>query len=88
MREEIEKAYDGVLDDLGHRAELIQSENKDWTLEQCVNRAIDDGFYYSDDEAMVLAWAYENGYIQWGKEIEWSIVDDMLKNDIINLIKK
>lgn len=80
--ENIRKEYDAIVDELKERAELIASENKELTREECISQALDDGFMWDDDKAYVLAWAVENGTITWGAPVEWWAIEDMLREDI------
>lgn len=84
MREKIASAYDGIVGDLVERAELIRSERKDLELVECVKQAIDDGLIYSDDEAVILAWSYENGLFRWGEDVDWVAIENNLIVDIMN----
>lgn len=84
MREKIASAYDGIVGDLVERAELIRSERKDLELVECVKQAIDDGLIYSDDEAVIVAWSYENGLFGWGEDIDWVAIENNLIVDIMN----
>ena len=81
--ETIRNNYDAIVGELAKRAKLIMAENKELTRAECVRQAIDDGFYYKDDQAYALAWAYENGTINWGAEVDWFAVDNMLVEDIL-----
>jgi hypothetical protein len=84
--ENIRKEYDAIVDDLAERARLIRSERKDLELVECVKQAIDDGLIYSDDEAVIVAWSYENGLFGWGEDIDWVAVENNLIVDIIDEI--
>lgn len=87
MRDKIASAYDSVIADLGDRARLIKSERKDLGVEDCVRQAIDDGFYWSEDRAVVLAWSFENGLITWGSDVDWIAIEENMVDDIVNAIK-
>lgn len=75
--ETISREYKAVVRDLAERAKLEHGEK----LEK-IKRAIDDGFIYDDDKAFVLAQAVEERIIQWGEDIDWTAVEDMLLLDI------
>lgn len=85
--ENIRKEYDGVVGELVERAELILKENGG-DIDGAIMQAIDDGFYYDDDRAYVLAWALENGVIEWGRSFDWFVIDDMLREDIAYELKR
>lgn len=84
MREKIERAYDDIVGELVDRARLIRSERKDLELVECVKQAIDDGLIYSDDEAVIVAWSYECGLIEWGADVDWVAIENNLIVDIID----
>lgn len=84
MREKIASAYAGIVGDLVERAKLIRSERKDLELVECVKQAIDDGLIYSDDEAVIVAWNYENGLFRWGEDVDWVAIENNLIVDIID----
>lgn len=78
----IRDEYDGVVGELLDRARLIKSERK-CDDEQAVKQAIDDGFYWTEDRAIVLAYALDSGVISWGAEFDWLAVDEMLRADML-----
>lgn len=80
--ETIRNNYDAIIGELVDRARSIKSENKELD-DDAVRQAIDDGLYYTDDRAYILAWALENGTITWGAPVEWWAVEDMLREDIL-----
>lgn len=75
--ETISREYKAVVRDLAERAKLEHGEKS-----EKIKRAIDDGFIYTDDKAFVLAQAIEENVIQWGEDIDWMAVEDMLISDI------
>lgn len=85
--ETISKEYDAIIDELADRARSIKSENKELDDDECVRQAIDDGLYYTDDRAYILAWALENGTITWGADIDWWAIETMLIEDILEEMK-
>ena len=86
--ENISREYDAVVECLADRARLIKRDNKNWDTERCIRQAIDDGFYYYDDKAYVLAWSYLNGLFKWGEEVCWDEIEENLVDDISNELLK
>ena len=90
--ENIRKEYDAIIDELAERALLIASENKEESAGACAMQAIDDGFFYTDDKAYVLAFMLENGVIKWGADVDWQeIMQNVLadvENELIEKLKK
>lgn len=47
-----------------------------------ITQAIDDGLIYYADQAYIVAHALEQGLVEWGGEVAWDEIYDMLYNDI------
>lgn len=45
-------------------------------------QAIDDGLIYYADQAYIVAYALEQGFVEWGGGVSWDDIYDMLYNDI------
>ena len=78
----IYEEYNELVGSLAERARLIMDEGTE--KEEAVRQAICDGLIYGDDEATVIAHAFVNGLIQWGKDVDWSVIDENLYEDIYN----
>lgn len=78
----ISEEYSELVGSLAERARLIMDEGAE--KEEAVRQAICDGLIYYDDEATVIAHAFVNGLIQWGKEVDWTVIDEDLFEDIYN----
>ena len=85
----IEMYYEELIESM---AEIAYDDMKDGGDEdECVWQAIDDGLIYYCDQAYVVANALQNGFISWGKTIEWDTIIDMLYSDVseeLETIKK
>ena len=85
----IEMYYEELIENIAERAydDMKNGGNED----ECVWQAIDDGLIYYCDQAYVVANALQNGFISWGKTIEWGAIIDMLYSDVseeLETIKK
>lgn len=70
---------------IGSLAERAKDDVKDGGYgdeDECVWSAMDDGLIYYTDQAYVVAHALQEGYVSWGKTIEWDAIIDMLYSDI------
>lgn len=76
-RADLEKSYSDIVSELADMARLCEG-----SLGEKIDQAIDDGFIYTDDEAVVLAWALEIGLVKWGESIDWLEIMDNLRADI------
>lgn len=77
----IELMYEALIHKLAHSACMWHNDSMGDRAD-CINRAIDDGFIYGVDEAYVLAHMYLEGYIKWGKPINWHSIYEVMWNDI------
>lgn len=68
--------YEELVVSLAERAK--DSDGSDDAIAQ----AIDDGLIYYADQAYIMAHALEQGLIEWGGEVAWDEIYDMLYNDI------
>ena len=85
----IREEYSEVVSSLAERAKLISEENDEsFEVEEGVRQAIADGLFYSEDEAVIIANAYDNGFFKWGGEIDWQAIDENLFEDILNEVKE
>lgn len=78
----IVEEYYKIVQDLAERAKLIITEGETDKME-AVYQAMDEGFIYSYDEAIVLAHAYLEGYISLRSgTLDWDTVLENLMDDI------
>lgn len=85
----IEMYYEELISSLAERAFDDMKDGGDEV--GCIWQAIDDGLIYYCDQAYVVANALQNGFISWGKTIEWDTIIDMLYSDVseeLETIKK
>lgn len=85
----IEMYYEELISSLAERAFDDMKDGGD--EDECIWQAIDDGLIYYADQAYVVANALQNGFISWGKTIEWDTIIDMLYSDVseeLETIKK
>lgn len=72
--------YEELIKDLAERAyDSVKDGGDD---DECIWSAVDDGLIYYADEAYVVAHALQEGFIEWGKTIEWDAITDMLYSDV------
>ena len=76
----IEMYYEELIESLAERAYDSMKDGGD--EDECIWQAIDDGLIYYCDQAYVVANALQNGFISWGKTIEWDAIIDMLYSDV------
>lgn len=76
----IEMYYEELIESMAKRAFDDMKDGGD--EDECVWQAIDDGLIYYCDQAYVVANALQNGFISWGKTIEWDAIIDMLYSDV------
>ena len=76
----IEMYYEELIECIAERAYDDMKNGGD--EDECVWQAIDDGLIYYCDQAYVVANALQNGFISWGKTIEWDAIIDMLYSDV------
>ena len=76
----IEMYYEELIESLAERAYDDMKNGGD--EDECVWQAIDDGLIYYFDQAYIVANALQNGFISWGKTIEWDTIIDMLYSDV------
>ena len=72
----IEMYYEELISSLAERA--FDGMKNGGDEDECIWQAIDDGLIYYADQAYVVANALQNGFISWGKTIEWDAIIDML----------
>ena len=85
----IEMYYEELIESIAERAYDDMKDGGD--EDECIWQAIDDGLIYYADQAYVVANALQNGFISWGKTIEWDTIIDMLYSDVseeLEAIKK
>ena len=85
----IEMYYEELIESIAERAYDDMKNGGD--EDECIWQAIDDGLIYYCDQAYVIANALQNGFISWGKTIEWDTIIDMLYSDVseeLEAIKK
>lgn len=76
----IEMYYEELIESIAERAYDDMKNGGD--EDECIWQAIDDGLIYYCDQAYVIANALQNGFISWGKTIEWDAIIDMLYSDV------
>ena len=76
----IEMYYEELIEIIAERAYDSMKDGGD--EDECIWQAIDDGLIYYCDQAYVVANALQNGFISWGKTIEWDAIIDMLYSDV------
>ena len=87
----IEMYYEELIGSLAERAYDDMKNGGDGDEVGCIWQAIDDGLIYYCDQAYIVANALQNGFISWGKTIEWDAIIDMLYSDVseeLETIKK
>ena len=85
----IEMYYEELIESIAERAYDSMKDGGD--EDECIWQAIDDELIYYCDQAYVVANALQNGFIGWGKTIEWDAIIDMLYSDVseeLETIKK
>ena len=85
----IEMYYEELIESIVERAYDDMKDGGD--EDECIWQAIDDGLIYYCDQAYVIANALQNGFISWGKTIEWDTIIDMLYSAVseeLEAIKK
>lgn len=70
--------YWDLVASLAERAKDSDGMERD----EAIMQAIDDGLIYYADQAYIIGYALEQGFVKWGGEIEWDSIYDMLYNDI------
>lgn len=85
--ENISKEYDAIVAELAERAELV-AKDEGGDIDDAIRRALDDGFYYTDDQAYVLAWCVEQHIVEYGREVDWGAVEENLIDDIKKELEK
>ena len=76
----IEMYYEELIESIAERAYDSMEDGGD--EDECIWQAIDDELIYYCDQAYVVANALQNGFISWGKTIEWDAIIDMLYSDV------
>lgn len=69
--------YEELVASLAERAKNSSMERGD-----AITQAIDDGLIYYADQAYIVAHALEQGLVEWGGNVAWDEIYDMLYNDI------
>ena len=54
---------------------------------EAIATAIDDGLMYYTDQAYVLAFMLQGGFIRWGDTVDWDIIFENLVDDVSNEIR-
>lgn len=78
----IDSYYWELIESLAERAKDNAKDGGYGDEDECVWSAMDDGLIYYTDQAYVVAHALQEGYVSWGKTIEWDAIIDMLYSDI------
>ena len=74
--------YEELIESLAERAFDSMKDGGYGDEDEFIWQAIDDGLIYYADQAYVVANALQNGFICWGKTIEWDAIIDMLYSDV------
>lgn len=74
----INSYYWELVASLAERAKDSDGVERD----EAIMQAIDDGLIYYTDQAYIIAYALEQGFVKWGGEVSWDDIYDMLYNDI------
>ena len=74
----IEMYYEELVASLAERAK----DSDGMERSDAITQAIDDGLIYYADQAYVVAHALEQGLVEWGGNVAWDEIYDMLYNDI------
>lgn len=74
----INSYYWELVASLAERAKDSDGMERD----DAIMQAIDDGLIYYCDQAYIVAYALEQGYVKWGGEVAWDDIYNMLYNDI------
>lgn len=78
----IEMYYEELINSIAERAYDSMKDGGYGDEDECIWSAIDDELIYYFDQAYVVANALQNGFIEWGKTIEWDDINDMLYSDV------
>lgn len=78
----INSYYWELIESLAERAKDNAKDGGYGDEDECVWSAMDEGLIYYTDQAYVVAYALQEGYVSWGKTIEWDAIIDMLYSDI------
>lgn len=78
----INSYYWELIESLAERAKDNVKDGGYGDEDECVWSAMDEGLIYYADQAYVVAHALQEGYVSWGKTIEWDAIIDMLYSDI------
>lgn len=82
IKSNIDMYYEALIDDLKGRKQWMIEGNLDVEPSEAEARALDDGLMYYVDQAYILAQALMSGRIQWGEEVDWQAIYDMLIEDM------
>lgn len=74
--------YTQVVKAMKERKQAEIEEEPDIEPYEAEARALDNGLMYYVDQAYVVAQALLSGRIEWGKEVDWQDVYDMLIEDM------
>lgn len=72
--------YDELIASMAERA--LDDIKNDVDETDAINQAIDDGLIYYTDQAYIIAYALQNGFIKWGGEVEWDAIWEDLYTDV------
>lgn len=82
IQSNINMYYEELVEDLKERKQLEIEAEPGIEPFEAEARTMDDGLMYGVDQAYVLAQALLSGRIEWGKEVDWQDVYDMLIEDM------
>ena len=80
VQNNIDVYYEELVDQLKRAANENKAEECDDT--EAVSCAIDNELMGYANQAYVLAYALQSGFIKWGEPVEWGEVYDMLFSDV------
>ena len=89
MEQQIRKSYSDLVDDLASTAKTwLNEKDYNYTIEEAVNRTLDDQFIWDEDKMVIIANAYSNGIIEWGQPVDWDAIHNDLFDSILEEVKK
>ena len=85
----INSMYENIIANLAERVRVIMDEDGGADNEtDAMWQAIDEGLIYTSDQAYVVAHAFCNGLMEWGKAPYWEDIISDLYADIMDELEK
>lgn len=82
MKSNVNEYYQELIEGIAENAKGLIDDGSFEKENDAIWEAINEDLIYGIDQAYVLANAFCRGYIDWGKEIEWNDIFEMLYEDI------